>query len=392
MNIAVFNPKSGASGDMVLGCLIGVVGEEKILDRLLGFVNQVANVEVEVEETKRNDITLTDLDVCVEEDASLGFSEIKQLINDSDLERDVKKQSIEVFEVLRDAEENIHGEEAKFHEVGRADALVDIVGSVLVFNELDVEKVYSTTINTGGGFVDTAHGSLPVPTPATEEILKNSNLNWRGGPVDSELLTPTGAALLSYFVDESVIYFPNIVSYEVSRACGDRELDLPNYLSLIIGEEKNRFNSDEICVIETNVDDVDGEIIGYLKERLMKKGALDVSVVSVDMKKNRSGYLVKVLSRDEDMEKLSEILVKELGTLGVRVIPNIHRFIAKRDKVTVKVFGHKIDVKIGYLGEGDIFDVSAEYKDCKTVAMEKNIPLKEVRKKAEQVAREVAID
>lgn len=387
MEIAIFDPRAGASGDMVLGCLLGVTDSDEIINRLTDFVNEVGEVELRFESQTKNEIMVNNLDVVVDEDTNLEFGEIRDLVNESGLSEDVKESSIGVFEVLRCAEKQVHGEDAGFHEVGQIDALVDVVGSAMAFEEIGAEKIYSTPINVGAGFVETQHGSLPVPAPATEEILKNSDLTWGGGPIGSELLTPTGAALLAYYVDESVRWFPMMRSKAVSRGAGSRELEIPNYLSLTIGEESKKFGSDEVVVIETNVDDVDGEVIGYLKQRLMKNNALDVSVVPVHMKKDRSGFLVKVLAKTRDVERLSETLVEELGTLGVRLIPNIHRLIAERDTVVVEVLGHSIEVKLGSLGD-EVFDFSAEYDDCVVVATEEDVPLREVKKKAENLAKE----
>lgn len=392
MAVAVFNPKTGASGDMVLGCLLDFVDEEELLRELMDFVDPIADVDVEFSEKKVNDILLNNLDVSVNEDVELSFEEIKEFILDSDLDEEVKNSSIEVFKSLNDAEKAIHGDDASFHEVGEADALVDIIGSVLAFEEIDLGKVFSTPICVGGGFVETEHGFLPVPAPATEEILKNSDLIWKGGPVDDELLTPTGAALLSYFVDESVRAFPEIVSNEVSRASGDKSLEVANYLTLTLGEKRGLLDSDKVYVLETNVDDVDGESVGYLKEKLLDNDALDVSVIPLHMKKDRSGFLVQVLSKENNTEVLSRILVKELGTLGVRVFPGVHRYIANRKFVEVNYKGFSIRVKVGYLDNGEIIDLSAEYEDCRKVSISEDLSLKKVKRKAESLAEEIIGD
>ncbi len=391
--IAVFDPKTGAAGDMVLGCLLDVLEDhEKILSHLMEFIDELGDVEVVFTEETQEDLSLANLEVKTNKEIELGFEEIKRTIKKSNLNKKVKESSCDVFELIYEAEKSVHGEETHFHEVGRADALVDVVGSSLAFHELSPDKVYCTTIRVGGGFVETSHGSLKVPAPATEEILRNSDLSWRGGPVDFELLTPTGAALLSYFVDESVEFFPEITSRDVGRAKGSREIGLPNYLSVTVGEEKNRFERDVVYSLQTNVDDVDGEVIGYLKNKLMKNGALDVSVLPLHMKKDRSGYLINVLCKKDLVGKLSKLIIKELGTLGVRIFPYIHRLLAKRKNTTVSFLGHEVNVKIGLLGDGEVIDVSAEYEDCEKVAVTEDIPLKEVKERIEKLAREELIE
>ena len=222
-----------------------------------------------------------------------------------------------------------------FHEVGAADAVADIMGASYAFHELGFaqEKVYGLPPALGGGRIKSKHGNLSVPAPATLEILKN--VPAIGGPVDHELTTPTGAALLVNMVNEFVEFYPMITNQKVAYGAGKLDLEFPNVLRISTGSSP--IPTDKISILETNLDDVTGEILGHTVDRLMEEGALDVTIIPTIAKKNRPGHLLRVITKSNMSHVLSEIIIRETGTLGVRTIPYVHRNIVKREIIPVKV-------------------------------------------------------
>ena len=304
------------------------------------------------------------------------------------------------LDTLAEAESRVHGvpkAEARFHEIGALDALADIAGSCAALQSLAVERVLCRPVSVGSGYVQSAHGLLPVPGPAALEIMRAHNIPWKGGPVEEELLTPTGAALLATLVDEFVPDFPLIRAMRVGYGAGRREYALPNVLRGIIAdlipeEEKNAGrdharHGERVVQLETNVDDVTGEVLGHLIELLMQAGALDVSVLPALMKKGRSGNVIRAITRHEEMESLARIIVKETGSLGVRVFPSLHRFVAEREtrSVRLEISGRSYDaaIKVSRM-DGDLLNIKAEYEDSKRIAEETGLPLRMVIKKVEE--------
>ena len=231
----------------------------------------------------------------------------------------------------------------------------------------------------GGGRVKTAHGILPVPAPAVLEILKD--INCIGGPVDSELATPTGCAIYAELCSEFKKFIPPCKTSKVAYGAGKKDFDFPNVLRVI--KTKEITESDQIDVIETNIDHLTGEEIGYLFDKLLEEGASDVSVTPIIMKKNRQGSLLKVIANRNKRNHLIEVMFKEIGTLGIRIAPNLHRGIAKREfiKKSVEINGERFDVtfKVAYVN-GEIISNRPEYEDLLKIANKTNIPLIEVKK------------
>jgi len=262
-----------------------------------------------------------------------------------------------------------------------------------------VDRVFSLPISSGGGTVSTSHGLLPVPAPATLEILRRFGLIWKGGPVDEEVLTPTGAAILANFVDEIVDRYPEMKAESVGYGAGKKDLEIPNVLRGVVGNlrvEKDADQSacshrhhDRVVQLETNVDDVTGEVLGNLLELLMEAGALDASIVPALMKKGRPGNVVKVIATAEKVETLAALIMKETGSLGLRVFPSLHRYIAQREErsVSVEIEGksYEVSVKLSHLG-GKVLSLKPEYEDCKKIAKDADLPLREVARKVEERA------
>lgn len=264
----------------------------------------------------------------------------------------------------------------------------------MAFHELGLKgsRIYTLPINVGMGFVNTLHGKLPVPAPATLEILRAYSLPWQYGYTQAELLTPTGAAILAHFVNETG-RCPPMITYNVGYGAGHAELPLPNILRIIVGEIDDALISDSIEMLETNVDDVRGQVLGNLIEELLISGARDVAIIPATMKKGRSGHVIKVITKPQDSERLARKIIQETGTLGVRIIPVKHRLIVQREINKVKVMIDKkeysIAIKIARDLRGNLLNISAEFEDCKRVAHESGIPVREVMQRAEDEARRV---
>ena len=400
MKSIIFEPFSGASGDMILGALLDLGASESFIRK---YIEPLANVSFQVCKTEKNGIAATDVQIIENKPNNTRcFSEICEIISNSDLPDDVKENAAAVFKMIAEAESAVHGmplETLHFHETGQDDAIADVVGACLAFYNLKsnsntcFDKIYCGEINVGGGFTKCCHGTLPVPAPATLEILKKSRLTFysRG---ERELLTPTGAAILSYFASPR----PGSLSIKtetIGYGAGDADTEIPNVLRVSYADEKIQLEPlrrEPIEVLETNVDDVTGEVIGYLIENLMEMGALDVAVIPMYMKKGRPAHLIKVVCKPEDSEKLARQIIKETGSLGVRVAPSRHRVSVEREMIAtdVEISGkiYSIPLKIARFPEGEIVQISAEYEICRQISKETNIPLKEIIKKAEQIGRE----
>jgi uncharacterized protein (TIGR00299 family) protein len=296
---------------------------------------------------------------------------------------------------LADAEATVHGasiEGIHFHEVGADDAIADIVGCCLLLDSLDVDRVVTTPVASGGGSVEMSHGTYPIPAPAVVELASDAGWSLRGGPVEDELLTPTGAALLAEFA-EGVDALPPLNVSASGYGAGTKSFDdHPNVLRAVVGDGSGGLKRDEITVLETNLDDATPEVLGGLQESLAEVGARDVSILPVTMKKSRPGHLVKVVVKPEDAERVARRLAVETGTLGVREHGASHRWIAERDFLTVPldVSGERYEVRVKVASTVDetVYDVSAEYDDAAAVARDTDLPVREVVRRAESAARE----
>ncbi|RJT06729.1 nickel pincer cofactor biosynthesis protein LarC [Halococcus sp. IIIV-5B] len=326
---------------------------------------------------------------------SRSYAEVVELVESMGLPAGVEADAKAIFEVLGRAEAAVHGtdlDETHFHEVGADDAIADVVGAALLLADLDVERVVTTPVATGGGEVGMSHGVYPIPAPAVVEVAERASWALRGGPVEAELLTPTGAAILAHFA-EGVERLPTLDVDGVGYGAGDTNFpEHPNVLRALVGEEQGSLVPDEIRVLETTLDDATPELLGGLHERLKAAGARDVSVFPTTMKKSRPGHLVQVIVKPEDVERVARKLAVETGTLGVRETGARHRWIAERAFETVEIeidgTAHEVTVKIASDTEGSVYDVSAEYDDAAAVAAETGLPIREIMRRAENVVRE----
>ena len=385
MTIIIDPQSSGIAGNMIIGALVDLgANPEELKEIMESTAEQFGKVNVKFQKIVKHGIDSTFCHVeMLEHKHSVGYSEFIKQIEELDIDEKVKRTSIKVFERIAKAESKVHGkslDEVHFHEVGASDAVADVIGSIYAYYSLnlDNQKIIGLPIAVGGGRVKTAHGVIPVPAPAVVEILKDAKMV--GGPVDSELATPTGCAIYAEICDEIMEFLPLIKPEKVAYGAGRKDFDHPNVLRII--ESSDISESDRIDVIETNLDHLTGEEIGYLFDKLLDEGASDVSITPIIMKKNRQGSLLKVISSRKNRNHLIDVIFKETGSLGIRIAPNMHRGIAKREfvKKEYDINGktYEVTFKIGYVN-GEIISSRPEYEDLKKIAEDSKLPLRQVK-------------
>jgi uncharacterized protein (TIGR00299 family) protein len=319
-----------------------------------------------------------------------SYAEVVDLVEGMGLPAGVEADALATFELLGEAEASVHGTDlaaTQFHEVGADDAVADVVGAALLLADLDVDRVVTTPLSAGGGEMSFSHGTYPVPTPAVVELAERADWSLQGGPVEAELLTPTGAAVLAHHA-EGVPALPPLSVAASGYGAGGYDFPAhPNLLRAIVGEDEGGLRREDVTVLETHLDDAPPEVLGDLQASLAAVGARDVTVVPTTMKKARPGHLVKVVVRPEDAERVAHRLAAETGTLGVREHGPGHRFVADRafETATVDVDGERFEVavKVATDAAGERLDVSAEYDDAAAVARETDLPVREVMRRAE---------
>lgn len=392
MKAVVFNPFSGAAGDMILGCTLDLGADQKTVKEL---IEASVDVAVDVREVVKKGIKALDVRINVpEKEPVRTYPELVDMVKAAGLPSNVEASTLDIFLKLAEAEASVHGqpdlENLHFHEVGQSDALADIIGSSAAIHSLNCDSVYCTPINVGSGSMECAHGAMPVPAPATLELLRKGKFYFRGGTEQKELLTPTGAAILAHFA-RPVEAFPQGRVISIGYGAGDSDLAGPNVLQGVLSELDSCLIPDIIEVLETNADDVSGEVLGNLFEELLAMGARDVAILPATMKKGRPAHVIKVIAKPEDTSKLARKIIIETGSLGVRVIPTRHRLMAARRiesvKFEVEEQVYETAVKIARDSEGILLNISAEFEDCKKIAKASGVPVKEVMRKAEEAAR-----
>jgi uncharacterized protein (TIGR00299 family) protein len=378
MKIAYLDCQSGISGDMTLGALVDCGIELGCLQAgidSLGF----PNIKLASEEVKRRGFRALKVKVLHEpEHAHRHLHHITEKIDASSVltppQKDLAKR---IFTCIGEAEAKVHGttiRKVHFHEVGAVDSIADIVGCAVGLSLLGVDRIVCSSVPTGTGHIEIEHGRVSVPAPATAEILRGVPL--AASSVPFELATPTGAAIVKTVADEFGP-LPAMTIQTIGLGAGDRDLkEQPNILRLIVGESAPGMAADQVWVLETNLDDISGEIIGHTTAKLFEAGALDVYTTSIQMKKNRPGVLLSVLSPAELIAKLEKIIFKETSTLGIR------RWQAARHKLerrphTIETPLGPVEGKLAVLPDGGT-SFSPEFEACRRIAAEKNVPLKDV--------------
>ncbi|MBW1981364.1 MAG: nickel pincer cofactor biosynthesis protein LarC [Deltaproteobacteria bacterium] len=376
--IAYFDCFSGISGDMILGALIDVGLDLDVLRRELARL-PLEPYHLESKREKRGQITGTRVRVITQEAPAQqrSWSEIKQLIAASTLSPWVKETSIEVLRRIARAEAKLHGmelAEVHFHEIGAVDSLVDVVGTCIGMELLNIQRSYSSPLPLGHGCIQSTHGLLPLPAPATLELLKNVPVY--DGSQARELVTPTGAAILTTLCCRFG-GFPKMAVDCIGYGVGKHPADHPpNMLRLVTGHELSSLVSETLLLLETNVDDMNPEIYSYLMSRLLEAGALDVCMVPTFMKKNRPGQLLQILSPAGVQHALVDILLNETSSLGVR-LSRVERLSLPRRIIRVATSYGRIAVKVAENPAG-YTKVAPEYEDCRRAAARHQVPLLQV--------------
>ncbi|MFP3951544.1 MAG: nickel pincer cofactor biosynthesis protein LarC [Candidatus Bathyarchaeia archaeon] len=402
---------AGIAGDMLVSALLDLGVDIEAFKKALGRAGDYLPGDVElvigVEEVNRCGFQAKKLTVHTNGEAHqhghhhVHGSDVRGAIDDMTrdlgLSEEARGLALNAIDSLIDAEASMHGssrEEVHLHEAGSVDTVVDIVGTAYAMEELELfgdTRVYSTPVAVGGGLFSFSHGTVSSPAPATLEILRTKKFPLVGGPIKFELTTPTGAALLVNIVHEISMFYPKIRPLTVGYGAGTKDFEvMPNVVRLTIGDPvEPSFLSDEVYVLETNLDDVTGEVMGHAIDHLIESGAKDVSVIPTTTKKNRPGFLVKVITGREDVRDLTMALMQETGTLGVRMHP-CQRHILPREitESELKLDGgdETIRVKVSRTLEGRILQVKPEYDDLSEIAERTGKPLRVVMDMAREKA------
>jgi uncharacterized protein (TIGR00299 family) protein len=416
MRIAYLDCFSGISGDMFLAALIDAGVSPKLFEDTVAALN--IGAKLEISKVNRSGITATKVDVIVNgkkdspretnaqhehshthdhhphephsNDHGRSLTEIRNLIHNSKISTQAKTTAIAVFEKLGAAESKIHNvpiDKIHFHEVGAADALVDIICAAVGAEALAVDEFICSPLNVGGGTVTCAHGTFPVPAPATVELLKGIPVHSSG--IQAELVTPTGAAIVATLATR-FSQFPEMKIEKTGYGAGTYVFPgLANVLRITIGtcgadtlvrEGSATALEDTITVLEANLDDLNPQVFGYVMDRLLEAGALDVFATSIQMKKSRPGSLLTILAKPDDAAKLTEIVFAETTTLGVRRREESRQILARKWTTVPTRFGD-VRIKIASLN-GTVTSYAPEYEDCRRLASEQKIPLKTVMNEA----------
>lgn len=385
MKILYYDCFAGISGDMNLGAMIDLGIPVSHLTQGLRKL-PLEGYEIKIQEDRRRGLRGTKVDVLTEGDhhqhhPRRTLTDIERIITTSLLSDEAKKTSLKIFRHLAEAEARVHGEDIAaihFHEVGAVDAIVDIVGAAICLEFLRVDRIFSTPVELGGGVVTCAHGTLPVPAPATLELLRGVPV--RSGLVPYETTTPTGAAILVGIVDE----FTERMQFkplQIGCGLGTRDLEIPNVLRLVLGEmpkgnQRQKWDTDEAVLIECNIDDMNPELYDYVMDLLFEAGAQDVFLTPIIMKKSRPAVVLNVLCRPGDTETMKEILLTETSTIGARS-STVEKAMLRREQTIVKTIYGDISVKQVYLGER-LIRSKPEYEDCKRRAKEHGVPIGDI--------------
>jgi uncharacterized protein (TIGR00299 family) protein len=380
MKLAYFDCFSGISGDMTLGALVDAGCSADLLRAELESL-QVPGWTLTAEKVWKNGMAATRLRVQTEDQQKhRSLANILEILNNSRLAPPVQERASRIFRKLGEAEAYVHNaplEKVHFHEVGAVDAIVDIVGSCIGFHALGIERFACSPLNVGGGTAKMAHGVLPVPAPATARLLQGAPTFSNG--VQHELVTPTGAAIVATLCDSFGPQPPMTVS-AIGYGAGTTDLEgQPNVVRIMIGkssDKKSAAGDEEITIIEANLDDMNPQIYGYVLEKALLAGALDVYTTALQMKKNRPGTLLTILCRPEDTEALMSLIFAETTTFGVRSHRAQRRALA-REWVNVSTSYGSVRIKLSR-SNGHILHVTPEYDDCRKLAVEKQVPLQQV--------------
>ncbi len=379
--IAYFDCFSGISGDMVLSALVDAGADLRAIESELRKL-KLQEWAISAEKVKKRGIWATHVRVATgEAHHHRGLSVILRMIDEAEFSTRVAERAKKIFTRLGEAEATVHQmplEEVHFHEVGAMDAIIDIVGAAVGFELLGLDEFACSALDVGGGQVKTAHGLLPVPAPATAELLRGAPTYSSG--VLRELVTPTGAAIATT-LSTRYAEIPPMTLRAIGYGAGTADLaEKANILRLLVGEnaasERGENWGSPVAVIETNVDDMSPQIYGYFAERALAAGALDVFSTAAQMKKNRPGLLITILCELQDVARLIDLLFRETTTIGVRTY-EVRRKTLERESVPVETEFGPVHVKLSRMN-GSVLNATPEYEDCQKIAAERGVPLKRV--------------
>jgi hypothetical protein len=378
MKVAFADCFSGISGDMFLAALLDAGLSPDTLREGIEGLGLPEKVELRLTQTHKGGLRAADLEVVVPDSRSdRGLSDILDILSGSRLSDAAKGSAARVFTLLAEAEARVHGEpveRVRFHEVGALDSIVDVVGAAIGLDALGIERLYASPLPYGSGTVESRHGPLPLPAPATLELLRLAHAPLRPSSAQVELVTPTGAAILAAL---AVFERPDLTVASVGVGAGKRDLPWPNLMRLIVGEVPAD-GVTEMVQLETNIDDMNPQFYGHVMDKLMAAGARDVFLTPIQMKKNRPGTLLGVIACRRDEAALAELLLRETTTLGLRVQP-IARYEAAREVRAVDTAYGTLTVKLKIL-EGKVVQSVPEYDDCVRLANENGVSLAEIYK------------
>jgi pyridinium-3,5-bisthiocarboxylic acid mononucleotide nickel chelatase len=386
MKTAYFDLIAGASGDMILGSLIDAGLDADWLRAELGKL-PISGWELRTRRVDKNGFTAVKVDVVTgPQPHARPLPEIERVIMESGLPDSVKARSMEVVRIIAAEEARIHGlpmEEVHLHEVGGEDAMIDICGTIAAVEHLGIERAECSPFPLGRGFINGAHGQIPLPAPAAVGIMKG--LPVVGSPIQAELVTPTGAALMRHLASRFGV-LPAMLLETVGYGAGTWNLAIPNLLRVFIGEADGQgYDTDVVSVLETNIDDQNPEHYEHLMERMFDAGALDVTMTPTQMKKNRPGVVLSVIAKPQDKEAMRSLILTETSSLGVRE-QELQRRLLNRDRVEVETPFGRTYVKVAHL-PGGAHKYAPEFEDCRRLARAANVPLREVYVAAETAAR-----
>lgn len=379
---------AGISGNMFLGALIDLGLPETLLREELAKL-PVNGYELVVKRVEKQGISATYLDVKTDKQHHhRRLPDIFRIIDHSALAQPVKEDSKKVFLRLAEAEAKVHGttvEHIHFHEVGAVDAIVDIVGTVFGLHYLKIERIYTSKLQTGTGYVKCAHGTMPVPAPATAELLRG--IPYEKGEIAKELVTPTGAALVAALSNGNGFAPKDFVSEAIGYGAGTWDLVVPNVMRAMLGVSGKAGQEESLVVMEANIDDLNPQVYSYVLDKLFAAGARDAWLTPIIMKKGRPATQLSVLAESEDLEKIAAVLFSETSTIGTRHYP-VNRIITERRIADIETAWGPVKVKIA-THEGMVCNIAPEFEDCRRLAEKTEVSLKNVLQEAQSVARQV---
>ncbi|MCW3994686.1 MAG: nickel pincer cofactor biosynthesis protein LarC [Candidatus Bathyarchaeota archaeon] len=397
---------AGIAGDMFLAALLDLGADANKVTEAIKTLEQSAygfvNVKVDIQRVRRKGFSATKIDVTADGKTRNDGKQLIHVVEDAvanlHLSQPAKQFASSTIRTLIEAEAKLHGNHlinAHLHEVGLVDMPAEIVGSAVALEDLGLfdAKIVASPISVGGGLFEFSHGTASSPSPAALEILRSKNFPFRGGPIEAELATPTGAAIIVNLAHEVSKFYPEMTPLKTGYGAGGKEFpQIANVLRITIGKPIGEETiTDEVSVLETNIDDISGEIVGHVLEQLLSEGAKDVSIIPVYAKKNRPGQIIKVIADPKDTRRLTNVLIDETGTLGVRVY-RCQRHIINRElhmvEITVLGKNENVKIKVAKDSNGKIIRIKPEYEDVKRLAEKTHIPLRELFELANEKAKE----